>query len=89
MEGDGRDCCIRGYHVYQEIWEAAVGEVLVCEREPRDVEDRYAVAVKKDGTVIRHLPRKVSRICSLFLRRGGSIHCTVTGRRRRSADCCR
>ena len=21
-----RDCCVRGYHVYQEIWEAAVGE---------------------------------------------------------------
>ena len=38
MEEYGRDCCVRGYHVYQEIWEAAVGEVLVCEREPRNVE---------------------------------------------------
>ena len=48
MEEYGRDCCVRGYHVYQEIWEAAVGEVLVCEREPRNVEDRYAVAVKTE-----------------------------------------
>ena len=64
MEEHGRDCCVRGYHVYQEIWEAAVSEVLVCEREPRNVEDRYAVAEKKDGTVIGHLPRKISRICS-------------------------
>ena len=48
MEEYGRDCCVRGYHVYQEIWEAAVGEVLVCEREPRNIEDRYAVAEKKD-----------------------------------------
>ena len=26
--------CIRGYHVYKEEWEAAVGEALVCEKEP-------------------------------------------------------
>ena len=86
MEEYGRDWCIRGYHVYREIWEAATGEVLVCEREPRNARDRYAVAVKKDGCVIGHLPRKVSRVCSLFLRRGGSIHCMVTGRRRYSVD---
>ena len=86
MEEYGQDWCIRGYHVYREIWEAATGEVLVCEREPRNARDRYAVAVKKDGCVIGHLPRKVSRVCSLFLRRGGSIHCMVTGRRRYSVD---
>ena len=57
-----------------------------CEREPRNAKDGYAVAVKKDRTVIGHLPRKVSRVCSLFLRRGGSIHCTVTGRQRYSVD---
>ena len=78
--------CVRGYHVYDEIWEAAVGEMLVCVREPRNAHDRYAVAVEKDGTVIGHLPKKVSRVCALFLKRGGSIHCTVTGKRRYSAD---
>ena len=88
MEDDTveRACCVRGYHVYKEIWEAAVGEILVCEREPRNAADRYAVAVKKDGMIIGHLPRKVSRVCSLFLRRGGIIHCKVTGRRRYSGD---
>ena len=86
MDEYGRALCVRGYHVYREIWEAAVGQVLICEREPRNVKDRYAVAVQKDGTVIGHLPRKVSRVCSLFLRRGGSIHCTVTGRQRHSVD---
>ena len=44
-------CSVRGYHVYREVWEAAVGEVLACEREPRNAEDKYAVAVKKDGTI--------------------------------------
>ena len=40
---------MRGYHVYNDIWEAAVGETLVCVREPRNAHDRYAVAVEKDG----------------------------------------
>ena len=45
------------------------------------MERRYAVAVKMGGTVIGHLPRKVLRFCSLFLRRRGHIRCAVTGRR--------
>ncbi len=40
-------CCIRGYHVYHEMWEAAVGEVVVCEIELRNATDRYAAAVKR------------------------------------------
>ena len=46
-----------------------VGESLVCERDPENASDRYAVAVKKEGTIIGHLPRKVSRVRSLFLRK--------------------
>ena len=26
--------CVCGYHVYRGTWEAAVGKVLECEREP-------------------------------------------------------
>ena len=43
-----RKCCIGGYHVYKEVWEAAVEESLVCEREPKNASDRYDVAVKKE-----------------------------------------
>ena len=64
-------------HVYKEIWEAAVGEVLMCTREPLIALYRYAVSVNKAGTVIGHLSRKLSLVCSLFLRRGGTIDCTV------------
>ena len=46
-----------------------VGELLVCERDPENASDRYAVAVKKEGTIMGHFPRKVSQVCSLFLRR--------------------
>ena len=27
------ESCVRGYHVYKDIWEARVGEELSCERE--------------------------------------------------------
>ena len=50
MEEFERPCCIRGYHIYQEVWTAAVGEELVCERKPHNSHRRYAVAVKRIGT---------------------------------------
>ena len=33
-----------------------------------------------------HVPRKISSICSLFLRESGSIICRVTGSRQYSSD---
>ena len=79
--------CIRGYHVYGEIWTAVLDEQLFCEREIGNVVDRYAVAAKNDsGITVGHLPRKISRICSIFLMFGGTITATVTGLRRYSSD---
>uniref|UniRef100_A0A1X7UN36 HIRAN domain-containing protein n=1 Tax=Amphimedon queenslandica TaxID=400682 RepID=A0A1X7UN36_AMPQE len=77
---------IRGYHVYHEVWSSVLEENLLCERERNNSNDQYAVAVKKDAEIVGHLPRKLSRVCSLFLRRGGTITCKVSGRRRYSAD---
>ena len=62
--------CISGYHVYKETWIVAIGEVLTCARVPTNSDDRYAVAVEKDGTIADHLPKKVPRMCTLSLRRG-------------------
>ena len=47
MEERDMPCCVRGYHVYQAIWTAGIGEELLCEREPTNAVDRYAVAVVK------------------------------------------
>ena len=80
------DSCIRGYHLYQAIWIAVVGECLVCQREPLNSSDRYAVAVMKDDVIVSHLPRHLSRVLSLFLLRNGTIECIVTGSRRYSSD---
>ena len=49
METFERELCVRGYHVYQRIWTAAVGEVLHCEREPTNSRDIRALNFRKPG----------------------------------------
>ena len=54
-----------------------VGEELVCEHELGNSHDPYTVAVKKaiggEMKVVGHVPRNISPICSLFIRRGDMI----------------
>ena len=42
--------------------------------------------VVKGDNIVGHLPKIISTPSLLFLRSGGRITCTVTGRRRYSAD---
>ena len=80
------ESCVRGFHIYQNVWTPVVGEVLGCRRETTNTEDRYAVAVYKSEEVVGHVPRKISCLCAAFIRRGGAICCTVEGGRRYSSD---
>ena len=58
---------VRGYHIYQNIWDAACdGELLNCERYIGNPHDPSAVAVKKGTTVVGHVLRIISTICSIF-----------------------
>ena len=77
---------ICGHHHYQMIWTPELEEYLVCEREPTNLNDRYAVAVVKDDVIVDHLPRAQPKIYSLFLCKNGTIDCIVMGARRYSAD---
>ena len=77
---------MRGYHAYKDIWTAVVGEELPCQREVGNRVDVFAVAVMRGETVVGHVPKKISSVCSLYLRRDGSIVCRVTGSRRYSED---
>ena len=52
MEELRRESCIRGHHIYKNIRNPAVGEVLVCEGEPHNAADRYSVAIAKGGVVV-------------------------------------
>ena len=80
------EAMIRGHHVYKEIWIPVEGEILSCMREVGNSRDPMAVAVKKGSDVVGHVPRKISAVCSIFLRRGGTINCRVAGHRRYSSD---
>ena len=87
MEEFEKASCIRGFHVYQDNWIPILGERLVCKNEPGNPRDRYAVTVCKAGDkIVGHLPRNISTMCSIFIRRGGIIYCTVSGRRQYPRD---
>ena len=60
---------IRGYHAYMEVWSPFTGEVLPLEREPDNPEDIHAVAIKKTGEVVGHVPFNLAPTVSVFLRR--------------------
>ena len=77
---------VRGYQVYQDNWTPVIGERLNCEREEENSRDRYAVAIRKSGDTVGHVQCSISTFCSVFIRRGGTIFCVVTGRRRYSMD---
>ena len=80
------EAMVRGYHVYKDIWSAVVGTELPCKREDANRIDPFAVAIVQGAIVVGHVPKKISSVCLLFLRRGGSIVCRVTGSRRYSED---
>ena len=43
MERFTINLCIRGYHVYKDIWNPLIGETLNCQAEFGNVHDPYAV----------------------------------------------
>ena len=57
------ECYVRGYHVYQWIWNPFMGEVAIAVREECNTHDRYAVAIPEEDTCcsVGHLLREVSR----------------------------
>ena len=50
------DDCIRGYHIYKDIWTAPIGEYLACKPEFGNLHDPYALAVVTTNDVtVGHL----------------------------------
>ena len=87
----GIESMARGYHEYKSVWEDQVhSEELNCTRDIGNSHDPMAVAILKeiDGATVTvgHVPRRISALCSVFIRRGGTIRCIVNGDRRYSAD---
>ena len=77
------DSKVRGYHVYQAIWtNPCIGDELICEQEIGNSHDPQAVAMKKEIdcviSIVGHVPREISSICSSFIRQDGAIRCLIT-----------
>ncbi len=81
---------LRGYHVYQAVWEPHVGEAFISLQESMNAHDRHAMAVyRRDedpGVIVGHLPREISKTCHYFTRHEGKIIGEVTGRRLHSEE---
>lgn len=80
---------ICGYHVYQEIWDLALREELICWREIVDQQHPFPVVMVRLApvcTVVRYVPQIISSVCSMFLLGGGRIQCRVSQARGYSKD---
>ena len=74
-----KDSVVRGHHIYKTYWMPVVGEELTLETEHDNEHDEHAVAVMKDGYIVGHVPRSLSKVS---LKRGGRITWRITGKRK-------
>ena len=72
---------VRGHHIYKEIWLPFVGERLSVSHEEGNGHDRHAVKIARDGVIVGHVPREISREVWFFIAHGGSVICEITGHR--------
>ena len=77
-----KESVVRGHHIYRKSWAPVIGEVLPVEREEDNQHDDYAVAVMKNGDIVGHVPRSISRVSWFLLKRGGVITCQICGKRK-------
>ena len=78
--------CVRGYHIYNWVRTATVGEMLRCARKAGIVVDGYAVSMLKNHNIVGHLRNKVPKFVLFFFQCGSSISCEVARVRRYSTD---
>ena len=71
--------------MYKEIWRPIVEQQLPVFTETDNIHDRRAVAVHvyKDGSVVGHVPRELSRV---FSKHDGKVECEITRRREREKE---
>ena len=70
---------IQGYHIYKDIFTSTIGKTLQSYREHDNDYDSFAVAIIENNIIIGHVSQTISVSCNLFLKKGGTILCVVTG----------
>ena len=64
------DSFARSFHVYMDIWNPVIGEILKCKREPTNEVEKHAVAIMCSDSlgkesVVGHIPH--NKFSSMFL----------------------
>ena len=77
-----KESVIRGHHVYKDIWIPVIGQQLCVLSEHNNPHHKRAVAVYKDGVIVGHVPRELSKTFWFFIKHDGKVECEVTGRRK-------
>ena len=55
-----KDSVVRGHHVYKSVWTPVIGKELYLEPEESNEHDKNAMAVRKDGKIVGHVPHLFS-----------------------------
>ena len=79
---------IRGHHVCEEVWDAAIGEMLEAasdDREEAKEYDKNAVGLYKKDILVGHIPIEISSLCFHFISQDprNKIKELTTGKRQR------
>ena len=79
---------IRGHHVYKEVWDAAIGEMLEAtsdDREKAKEYDKYDVGLYKKDILVGHIPIEISSLCFYFINQDpvNKAKALTTGKRQR------
>ena len=78
---------IKGYHIYKNIWTPQLDELLEVSTESDNPVDKFAVAVKKNQNIVRHLKKgkteRFAKTLFYFLRSDpySKCHAKVTWKR--------
>ena len=70
---------ITGYYHYRHRWTPQIDEELTCAHEANNIYDEYAIAVMKDGVIVGHVPRTISKQFYNLLKGGGFVKTKVIG----------
>ena len=57
---------VRGHHIYKTCWTPVIEE-LPAERDEDNQDDEHLVAMMKNGAVVGHMPRSISRLSCFYV----------------------
>ena len=71
---------IRGFHIYQKVWQPVLNDTLVSIHERGNQFDAFSVKTVRadDNAIVGHLPREISRPAKYLLGRGAIVKAIIT-----------